>query len=290
MTNNTATKVITRFPPSPTGLLHVGSLRTMLFNYYFTKQNNGEMRFRLEDTNREKWKQEYEDNIVESMDFFLGVKVERPLIRQSERSEVYKKYLLKMIEGGVAYISKEEPKEEGERSEVIRFKNPNRKFKFNDLILGDIENDTTDLGDFIIAKDLDHALYHMTVVVDDYEMDITHVIRGQDHITNTPRQILIQEAIGAPRPLYAHIPLILAPDKTKLSKRHGATSVSEYLDQGYLPEALINFLSFIGWGPGDEREILSLDELIKEFRLEKVHKNGAVFDVQKLAWEKALLF
>ncbi|MEK7066094.1 MAG: glutamate--tRNA ligase, partial [Patescibacteria group bacterium] len=276
--------MITRFPPSPTGLLHVGSLRTMLFNYYYAKQNGGEMRFRLEDTNREKWKQEYEDNIVGSMDFFLGVKVERPLIRQSERSEVYKKYLLKLIDGGFAYISKEEPKEEGERSEVIRFKNPNREFKFSDLILGDIENDTTDLGDFIIAKDLDHALYHLTVVVDDFEMGITHVIRGQDHITNTPRQILIQEAIGAPRPFYAHIPLILAPDKTKLSKRHGATAVSDYLAQGYLPQALINFLSLVGWNPGDEREILSLDELVKEFKLEKVHKNGAVFDVQKLNW------
>lgn len=276
-------KVVTRFPPSPTGFLHVGGLRTALFNYYYAKQNGGEMKFRLEDTNREKWKKEYEDNIIESMDFFFGMKIEDP-VRQSERGEVYKKYLAKLIETGQAYVSKEDPKEIGERGEVIRFKNPNVKIKFNDLILGDIEADTGDLGDFIIAKDLDHALYHLTVVIDDYEMGVTHVIRGQDHIANTPRQILIQEAIGAPRPFYAHIPLILAPDKTKLSKRHGATSVSEYLDQGYLPEAIINFLSLIGWNPGDEREILSLEELTKEFRLEKVHKSGAVFDVQKLDW------
>ncbi|MBI3631907.1 MAG: glutamate--tRNA ligase [Candidatus Vogelbacteria bacterium] len=281
--NNSTKNIVTRFPPSPTGLLHVGSLRTALFNFYFAKKNNGEMKFRLEDTNREKWKQEYEDNIIQSMDFFLGIKIENP-IRQSDRVEVYKKYILKLIESGKAYISNEAPKEAGERSQVIRFKNPNIKFKFNDLILGDIENDTTDLGDFVIAKDLDHALYHLTVVVDDFEMGITHVIRGQDHITNTPRQILIQEALGAPRPFYAHIPLILAPDKTKLSKRHGATAVSDYLFQGFLPEALVNFLSLIGWNPGDEREILSLEELINEFTLEKVHKNGAVFDVQKLTW------
>ncbi|MBI5140558.1 MAG: glutamate--tRNA ligase [Candidatus Vogelbacteria bacterium] len=276
-------KIVTRFPPSPTGLLHIGSLRTALFNYYYAKQNGGEMTFRLEDTNREKWKKEYEENIIESMDFFFGMKIAAPM-KASERGEIYKKYILKLVEDGKAYVSKEEPAEEGKRSEVIRFKNPNSKIKFNDLILGDIEVDTTDLGDFVIAKDLDHVLYHPQVVIDDFETGVTHVIRGQDHITNTPRQILIQEAMGAPRPFYAHIPLILAPDRTKLSKRHEATSVSEYLAQGYLPEALINFLSLIGWNPGDEREIFSIGELITEFRLEKVHKNGAIFDVQKLNW------
>ncbi|MBI3633056.1 MAG: glutamate--tRNA ligase [Candidatus Vogelbacteria bacterium] len=281
--NKTTNKIITRFPPSPTGLLHIGSLRTALFNYFYAKQNGGEMTFRLEDTNREKWRQEYEDNIIQSMDFFFGMKIPKPM-RASERGAIYKKYILKMIEDGTAYISKEEPREAGEKSEVIRFRNPNRKVTFSDLILGDIEADTTDLGDFIIAKDLDHVLYHPQVVIDDHEVGITHVIRGQDHISNTARQILIQEAIGAKRPLYAHIPLILAPDKTKLSKRHGATSVSDYLAQGYLPQAIINFLALLGWNPGDEREIFSLDGLIREFKLEKVHKNGAVFDIQKLDW------
>ncbi len=241
------------------------------------------MKFRLEDTNREKWKQEYEDNIVESMDLFLGIKVTLR-IRQSERAEVYKKYILQLIESGRAYISKEEPKGAGERCEVIRFKNPNLKVKFNDLILGDIETDTTDLGDFVIAKDTNSALYHLTVVVDDHEMGVTHVIRGQDHIANTARQILIQEAIGATRPLYAHIPLILAPDKTKLSKRHGATSVADYIVEGYIPNALVNFLSLTGWNPGGEQEIFSLEELIKIFRLDNVQKSGGVFDIVKLNW------
>lgn len=281
--NNDNKKVITRFPPSPTGFLHVGGLRTALFNYYYAKQNGGEMKFRLEDTNREKWKKEYEDNIIESMDFFFGMKITEP-IRQSERGEIYKKYILKLIEEGKAFVSKEEPKEEGERSEVIRFKNPNIRVKFKDLILGDIETDTTDLGDFVIARDIDSALYHLTVVVDDHEMGVTHVIRGQDHIANTARQILIQEAIGAERPLYAHIPLILASDKTKLSKRHGATSVADYLAEGYLPGALINFLSLVGWNPGGEQEIFSLDELVKLFKLEDVQKSGGVFDVVKLNW------
>ncbi|MEI6296164.1 MAG: glutamate--tRNA ligase [bacterium] len=275
-------KVITRFPPSPTGNLHVGGLRTALFNYLFAKNNGGEMLFRIEDTDKERSKKEYEQNILDSL-AWVGIKIP-PIIRQSERTEIYKKYLDKLVKNGNAYLSKEIPKEEGDRTEVIRFKNPNKKIIFKDLILGDIEVDTTDLGDFVIAKDMDTPLYHLAVVVDDFEMSVNHVIRGQEHIANTPRQILIQEAIGAPRPKYAHIPLILAPDKTKLSKRHGAVSVTQYRDDGYLPETLINFLALIGWNPGDDREFFTLDELIKEFSLDKVQKSSGVFDVKKLNW------
>jgi glutamyl-tRNA synthetase len=172
------------------------------------------------------------------------------------------------------------------RAEVIRFKNPNKKVAFFDLIRGEVELDTTELKDFVIAKSMEEPLYHLAVVVDDFEMGITHVIRGEDHISNTPRQILIQEAIGAPRPIYAHLPIILATDKSKLSKRkHGeSVSVDFYRRKGYLPEAVINFLALLGWNPGNDQEIFSIDELIKAFDMSKVQKSGAVFNVEKLNW------
>lgn len=280
--NKSTNRVITRFPPSPTGNLHVGGLRTALYNYFFAKKNSGEMVFRIEDTDKERSKKEYENGIIDSL-AWIGIKVNES-VRQSEKTEVYKKHLKEMVEKGLAYISKEEPKEEGDRAEVIRFKNPNKIISFDDLILGKIEVDTTDLKDFVIAKDMDTPLYHLAVVVDDFDMGVTHIIRGQEHVANTPRQILIQEAIGAPRPFYAHLPLILAPDKTKLSKRHGAVSVTQYKDEGYLPEALLNFLVLIGWNPGNDREIFTIDELVQEFSLEKVQKSSGVFDTKKLNW------
>jgi glutamyl-tRNA synthetase len=186
-----------------------------------------------------------------------------------------------MIEEGRAYISNEP---EGENKEVVRFKNPNKKIVFKDLIRGDIEFDTTELKDFVIARNIDDPLYHLTVVVDDFEMGVTHIIRGEDGISNTPRQILIQEAIGAPRPTYAHIPLILAADKSKLSGRHGAVSIREYRDMGYLPEALVNYLALLGWHPQDNEEVFTLESLVKVFDLEKVQKGGAIFDEKKLKW------
>lgn len=272
--------IITRFPPSPTGFLHVGRARTALFNYLFTKHTEGKMVFRIEDTDKERSKKEYEENIIECLEW-LGITYDSGPFRQSERNEIYTKYLKKMIENGSAYISKET---EGDRSEVIRFKNPNKKITFTDLIRGDVTMDTTDLEDFVIARSMEEPLYHLTVVVDDHEMGVTHVIRGDDGISNTPRQILIQEGIGAQRPLYAHIPLILASDRSKLSGRHGAVSVTEFRDMGYLPEAFINFLALLGWNPGTEQEIFSMDELIKIFSLEKVQKAGAIFNVEKLNW------
>jgi len=272
-------KPILRFAPSPTGFLHVGSARTALFNYLYAKQNGGELILRIEDTDKERSKPEFEKNIIDGLKW-LGISFNQTF-KQSERGEIYKKYLNQMIEDGTAYISKET---EGKSSEVIRFKNPNKKIKFNDLIRGDIEFDTTELGDFVIAKDLDTPLYHLAVVVDDFDMGVTHILRGDDGISNTPRQILLQEALNAPRPQYGHIPLILASDRSKLSKRHGAVSITEYENQGYLSEAMINFLAMIGWNPGDDREILSIDDLIKDFKIEKVQKGGAIFNVEKLNW------
>lgn len=275
-------EVVTRMPPSPTGLFHVGSVRTALYNYLYAKQNGGKFILRIEDTDKERSKKEFEDNIIESLKWLKMPY--REFYRQSERTEIYKKYLEKLIDQKVAYISKEEPKEEGERGEVVRFKNPNKKIKFNDLILGEIEFDTTDLKDFIIAKDLDTPLYHFAVVVDDIEMGVTHIIRGQDLISSTPRQILILEALGKERPKYAHVPLILGSDKSKLSKRHGALSVLEYREMGYLPEAFLNFLALIGWNPGNDKEIFTQNELLQAFSLGKIQKSGGVFNIEKLNW------
>lgn len=275
-------KIVVRFAPSPTGHLHIGGVRTALFNFLFARKHGGRFILRIEDTDKERSKKEYEESIVEALKWLSLTHDE--LHRQSERAGEHRAYLKKLIDSDAAYISKETPKEPGDREEVIRFKNPNKKVSFKDSILGDIEFDTTDLGDFVIAKDFDTPLYHLAVVADDFDMGVTHIIRAQEHISNTPRQILIQEAIGAPRSEYAHIPLILAPDKSKLSKRHGAVGTEEYRDQGYLPEALVNYLALLGWNPGGDQEILTMDELIEKFSLEKIQKSGAVFDIEKLKW------
>ena len=289
--------VTTRMAPSPTGKFHVGSARTALFSYLFGKHHGGKFILRIEDTDKERSKPEFETNIIESFEW-LGLKYDE-FYRQSERTEIYKEQLKKLIDSGAAYVSSAEEEEaiaeknklpnakastEGKRSSVIRFKNPNTKIKFQDVILGEIEIDSTDLGDFVIAKDLETPLFHLTVVIDDGLMGISHVIRAQEHLANTPRQILILEALGFARPIYAHIPLVLAPDKTKLSKRHGATALLDFRDMGYLPEAVLNFLAFLGWNPGTEQEMFTLDELIKEFSLEKVQKSGGVFNMDKLNW------
>jgi len=250
------------------------------------------MVFRIEDTDKERSKKEYEENIIECLEW-LGISYDAGPFRQSERTEVYISYLKKLMDADLAYVSKESPTDEEKaelgpgktlRTEVIRFRNPNKRVKFTDLIRGDIEFDTTDLGDFVIARSIDEPLYHLTVVIDDHEMGVTHVIRGEDGISNTPRQILIQEAIGAKRPIYAHVPLILGKDKSKLSGRHGAVAVTEYKRKGYLPEAFVNYLALLGWHPSDDREIFSMNDLIQNFSLERVSKSGAVFDEEKFKW------
>ncbi|PIQ35790.1 MAG: hypothetical protein COV32_01495 [Candidatus Yonathbacteria bacterium CG10_big_fil_rev_8_21_14_0_10_43_136] len=276
------TNVITRFAPSPTGVLHIGSVRTALYSWLYARQNNGRFILRIEDTDKERSKKEFEDNIIDGLNW-LGLNHDE-FFRQSDRAVFYKERIIELIAKGAVYISKEEPKEPGERAEVLRFKNPNKVVTFRDEVRGDISFDTTELGDFVIAKDFDTPLYHFAVVIDDFDMGVTHIIRGDDAISNTPRQILIQEALGAPRPIYTHLPMILAPDKSKLSKRHGALAVTEYREEGYLPEAILNFVALMGWNPGNDQEIISLEEMIKLFSLEKVQKGGAVWNIDKLKW------
>ncbi len=306
--------VRTRFAPSPTGFLHVGSARTALFNYLFAKQNEGIFILRIEDTDIERSNPEFEEDILESLKW-LGINWNEGPYRQSDRLDYYKKYIEKLLSEDKAYycfcseeeleaerqyqmsqglapkysgkcanLSKETTKKcltEGKPS-VIRFRVIPKKVGFDDLIRGKVEFDTELIGDIVIAKSLTIPLYNFSVVIDDYEMKISHVIRGEEHISNTPKQILIQEALNIPRFIYAHLPMILGSDRSKLSKRHGATGISDYKKAGYLPEALINFMAFLGWNPGDEREIYSLYSLIKEFSLDKIQKGGAVFNLKRL--------
>lgn len=311
--------------PSPTGLLHIGTVRTALYNYLFAKKNGGVLVFRSEDTDRERSTKEYEENIISGLSK-LGLLGEEGVnlggkfgpYRQSERAEIYKEYLEKILESGHAYycfctkeeLDKERAEQEAQKlpprysgkcrnfskeevvnrlakgeKAVIRLKVPeNREIVFQDLIRGENRTNSKELADFVIAKNLEEALYNFTVVVDDYLMQITHVIRGEDHIPNTPKQILLYEAFGWNPPEFAHLPLILNADKTKLSKRKNKTSVDDYLAEGYLPEALINFLALLGWNTSDEKEIFSLEELVEAFSLERVHKGGAIFDLEKLNW------
>ncbi|MBI2054547.1 MAG: glutamate--tRNA ligase [Candidatus Sungbacteria bacterium] len=313
-------QIRTRIAPSPTGAFHIGNARTALFNYLFAKKHGGDFIVRIEDTDRERSKKEYEDDILDSLEW-LGIDADEgpregglyTPYRQSERTASYRPYIERLLAQGLAFhcphteMELEAEKQSqmsagknpvhvcadrggtrsgagGEKS-IIRFKTPaGENLKFNDLIRGEITFESSLLGDFSIAKDPDTPLYNFAVVVDDEEMKISHVIRGEDHISNTPRQILIQRALGFGSPQYAHLPIILAADKTKLSKRHGATAVSEFRQAGYLPEALVNFMALLGWNPGGDREMFSMAELIDEFNLAKVHKSGAVFNIEKLDW------
>jgi len=273
-------KIRVRIAPSPTGPLHIGTARTALFNYLFTKKHKGDFILRIEDTDKKRSKKKYEEDILNSLEW-LGLKWDE-LYKQSKRIKVYKNYLKKLLDEGKAY-----------KKDIIWFKNPFRKIVFNDLIRGRVEVDSAVFGDFSLAKSLKEPLYNLAAVVDDYEMKISHVIRGEDHISNTPKQILIYEALGWPSPQFAHLPLILGPDKSKLSKRHGAVSIGEYKEKGYLPEALTNFMALLGWsaqggsavgGNSKHEDIFTLEELIKEFSLEKIQKGGAIFNINKLNW------
>lgn len=275
------TAIITRIPPSPTGRFHIGTARTALFNYLFARHNGGSIVFRSEDTDRTRSKKEYEDEIIAGLTW-LGISWDS-FSRQSERAARYQELLETIIREGKAYVSAEPGKDDPSKTvEVVRLRNPGKSITFTDLVRGDITFDTTELGDFVIARSLTDALYHFAVVADDMDSNVSHVIRGEDHISNTPRQILIQEALGAPRPAYAHLPLILDEKRAKLSKRHGATSVMDYRDEGFLPEALVNYLALLGWSPGDDREDFSLAQLVEAFTLEGVQKGGAAWSREKL--------
>ena len=315
-------EIRTRFAPSPTGFIHVGGARTALFNYLFAKEFQGSFILRIEDTDIERSSPQFEKDIMESLKW-LGIEWDEGPdtggnygpYRQSQRLEIYAKYIEKLLSENKAYycfcseeelevqrqyllsigeaprysgkcgqLSKEEVKKylaEGKPA-VIRFRVQAKKIEFNDLIRGKLEFDTSLIGDTVIAKNVNTPLYNFSVVIDDYEMKISHVIRGEDHISNTPKQILIQETLGLPRPKYAHLPIILGSDRSKLSKRHGAVGIADYRKDGYFPETLVNFMAFLGWNPGGEREIYAIPSLIKEFSLEGVQKGGAIFNVKRL--------
>lgn len=312
-------KIRVRIAPSPTGNLHIGTARTALFNWLFAKHSGGKFILRIEDTDLERSDKKFEEDIIEGLTW-LGLTWDEGPIRQTDRLETYEKYIDQLLKSGDAYYcfcSREEleterqamlsqglpPKYNGKcrtleadevkvnlkskKGHVIRFKMPETKVEFNDLIRGKITFDTALLGDIAIAKDPRVPLYNFAVVVDDEEMEISHVIRGEDHIANTPKQILLQKALGFKTPHYGHLPLILDPDRNKMSKRHSATSIKEYKEAGYLPEALVNFMALMGWHPKDEKEIMSIKEIINEFELERVQKSGAVFNVEKLDWMNA---
>ncbi len=278
--SNGMSNVVTRFAPSPTGLLHAGNYRTAVFAYLFAKHSDGKFIVRIEDTDAARSKPEYEANIIEAL-AWLNLPADETY-RQSEHRARHRALLEKLVASDAAYVSKETPQVPGDREEVIRFRNPGGSVTFTDVIRGDITTDVTDLGDFIIARSFDEPVFHFAVVVDDADEGVTHVIRGGDHISNTARQMLIGRALDFALPLYAHLPLILSSDHTKLSKRKGAKALTDYRDQGFLPEALFNYLAFLGWNPGDDREYLSIGELVEAFNLARVQKGSAIFDDVKL--------
>lgn len=275
--------IVTRFAPSPTGNLHCGSYRTAIFAYLYACKHEGTFVLRIEDTDKERSKKEYEENILDSLNW-LGLEHD-VFIRQSDNVARHQAVLEQLIASEHAYISPEVAKDgSGVIKEIVRFKNPNIDVTFVDEIKGSVTMNTEDLGDFVIAKNIREPLFHLAVVVDDFDEGVTHIIRGEDHVSNTPRQILIQQAIGAPTPQYAHLPLVLGEDKQKLSKRKGALAMTEYRALGYLPAAILNMVSMVGWNPGTEQELFTKDELIAAFDLGKVQRSPAVFNPEKLDW------
>ena len=302
-------KVITRFAPSPTGTLHIGGVRTALFNYVYAKQNDGLFLVRIEDTDRERSTKEYEKNILDNL-ASIGLKPDQAPINQSERNEIYIQAAEKIIESGNAYwcdCSTEEldkmreeqtaagmkPMYDGrsrnlglQRSEktVLRLATPEKgEITVNDIIRGEIKFNNSELDDLILLRSDGTPTYHLCNVVDDYEQGVTTVIRGEDHISNTPRQIHIQNALDYPELEYAHLPLVLGTDKKRLSKRNAATSLKEYREKGYLDSAILNTLARLGWSKGDN-EVFYLEDLIKDFDIKEVQKAGAIFDISKLDW------
>jgi len=303
-------KVKTRFAPSPTGFLHVGGARTALYSWLHAKSNGGEFVLRIEDTDLARSTQEAVDAILEGMTW-MGLTWDEGPYYQTKRFDRYKEFVNQLIADGKAYKCyctkervaqlREEQEEAGQAARydgkcrdlapyetdapyVVRFKNPKEgSVKFNDHVRGHIEFSNTELDDLIIQRTDGTPTYNFCVVVDDWDMGITHVVRGEDHINNTPRQINILEALGAPLPEYAHVAMILGDDGAKLSKRHGAVSVMQYRDQGYLPEALKNYLVRLGWSHGDQ-EIFSEQEMIDLFSLDAINKAPSAFNTDKLIW------
>ena len=308
-----------RFAPSPTGYLHVGGARTALFNWLFARRLGGTLVLRIEDTDVERSSPEMVEGILDGMrwlglDWDEGPKVGGPYAPyfQSERLDRYRAMAARLVAQGSAYYCYCTPEElKAKRQQgvekydrtcraltadeiaarekagmprAVRVHVPAGVTRFEDLVHGPIEFDGANIEDFVILRSDGHPTYQLSVVSDDVEMKITHVVRGDDHISNTPKQILLYRAIGAEVPQFAHVPLILGPDKKRLSKRHGATSVMEYARQGYLPEAMFNFLAMLGWSPGGNQELYTRDELVRAFALEGISGGNAVFNPEKLDW------
>jgi len=308
-----------RFAPSPTGYLHVGGARTALFDWLFARQHNGIFILRIEDTDVERSSEEMTRGILDAMTW-LGLNWDEGPYLQSAGFEQHRESVQRLLRSGNAYycfcspelldskrkeaaaqktdfkydrtclkLAPDEVKrrlESGERA-AVRFKVPDGPVTFNDAVVGEVTVSSEMIEDFVLLRSNGQPTYHVSVVVDDISMRITHVIRGADHISNTPKQILLYRALGAPIPNFAHIPLILGPDKTRLSKRHGATSVMAYQEQGILPEAMRNFLALLGWSPGNDQEMFDDEELIRAFSLEGISRANAVFNPDKLAWFNA---
>lgn len=313
-----------RIAPSPSGNLHIGTARTALFNYLFAKKNNGKFILRIEDTDLERSNDEYIKNIFDSLKALGLTWDEGPDVggpygpySQSERFDIYPKYAQMLIEKGYAYEcfctpeELEAEKEEAQKNKVahiysgkcktlsenekeelrkqgrkpaIRFAVESKELIFNDMVKGELKFDTSLIGDFVIMKSNGTPTYNFAVVVDDMLMKITQVIRGEDHISNTPKQILMYEALGAQIPEFGHLGMILAPDRSKLSKRHGATGVSEFVEKGYLIDALVNFVALLGWSPSDGVEIKTVDEIAHDFRIHEVSSSNSIFEYDKLNW------
>ena len=308
-----------RFAPSPTGSLHVGGARTALYNLLFARRERGTFVLRIEDTDVERSREELTAQILSAMDW-LGLSYDEGPYFQSRRYDLYSAAVEKLISEGNAYRAFETPEElEAERRKaeaqgrayrysgaarqippdesdrraragerfVVRLKMPHETIVVDDLVRGRVEFPAEALDDFVLVRSDGHPLYHFSVVVDDAEMRITHVIRGDDHLANTPKHVALFRALGAPVPKFAHLGMILGTDRKKLSKRHGAAAVEEWRDVGILPEALVNFLALLGWSPGEDREILSREEMEREFSLERVGPSPSVFDPEKLLWMNA---
>lgn len=300
-----------RFAPSPTGELHLGGARTALFNWLYAKKLKGSFFLRIEDTDKERSSESYTNQIIESLNW-LGLQWEEPIIYQSGRTDRYKHYMNTLIDANNAYrcfcskddlgsakkddyfsypgtcrsLSNDEIKTRLNQgsSFTIRIKVDDGETIFNDLIYDKINTNHKEVDDFIIVRSDGSPTYNFTVVVDDHEMEISHVIRGDDHLSNTSKQLIIYKALKLKAPKFAHLPMILGSDKKRLSKRHGAPGVQNFKDKGYFPESIINYLALLGWNPKNDEEIFTTDELIDRFEFDQVQKKGAVWDEKKLHW------
>jgi glutamyl-tRNA synthetase/nondiscriminating glutamyl-tRNA synthetase len=302
--------------PSPTGFFHVGSARTALYNWLFARHHGGKFLLRVEDTDVERSSEEMTEVILDGLKW-LGLEWDEEPVCQSKRINVHQKQVQILLEKELAYfcycqsedLEKEKKKayaakkdwqydrrclhltsDEREKKEragipkAVRFKVPDAIIKYHDIVFGDISKDGKDIEDFVIMRSNGMPTYNLSCMVDDHDMQITHVIRGADHIANTPKQLLLYSALDVTPPQFAHLPLILGQDKSKLSKRHGAVSVMDYKTDGYLPEAFINYLALLGWSPGDDTEVMKVETLIERFTLERINASNAVFDTSKCEW------